>query len=107
MKSGDYVRTNDGVIGKITKIVTDHIFYVQFYNNEPWKTDVEEAGIIKSSPNMIDLIEVGDYVNGEKVYAIGENSGDVYIRDLQEFILAKNIKSIVTKEQFEEIEYKL
>ena len=27
----------------------------------------DEKCIIKSSPNIIDLIEVGDYVNGEKV----------------------------------------
>ena len=66
-----------------------------------------ETQIKISSPNIIDLIEVGDYVNGEKVCAIGENSGDVYIRDLKEFILAKDIKSIVTHEQFSQMEYRI
>lgn len=67
--------------------------------------------IIKSSPRIIDLICVGDYVNGGKVYekekeyiVINADFGGLF-----EFmnIYEKNIKSIVTKEMFEQIEYKI
>ena len=109
MKVGEYVRTRWGCIAKFKGI--NEGFY-EFDNiimdessavREELFVDIVE----KSSPNIIDLIDVGDYVNGEKVCAIGENSGDVYIRDLQEFILAKDIKSIVTKEQFSQMEYRI
>lgn len=55
MKIGDYVRTKDGYISKIKELG------INIY------TDVgclSEDYAIKSSPNIIDLIEVGDYVNG-------------------------------------------
>ena len=63
---------------------------------------------IKSSPNIIDLIEVGDYVNGSEVYYTvgdlvvfdGGQDGEIYIKD-------KEIKTVVTKEQFESMEYKI
>ncbi len=110
MKVGDYVRTKTKGIFKLD----DSLYYNEDFKEYWFKapTDVgdyktTERSVIKSSSNIIDLIEVGDYVNGEKVCAIGENSGDVYIRDLQEFILANEIKSIVTKENFESMEYRI
>ena len=65
--------------------------------------------------DLIDLIEVGDYVNGTKVLAItrfNENEIGICIykdnEDMHCIILKKeDIKSIVTKEQFEEIGYKI
>ena len=71
----------------------------------------EFENIVKSSPNIIDLIEVGDYVNGRKVYKNDENDylyligfdadGDFYEDSI------KDIESIVTKEMFEQMEYKI
>ena len=76
---------------------------------------------IKTSHNIIDLIEVGDYVNGEKVIRIDKNPfikgqinlwtntttsnywGDISLSP----IIEKDIKSIVTKEQFESMSYKV
>lgn len=71
---------------------------------------------IKSSTNIIDLIEVGDYVNGMLV--IEETPKDK--RKKQQIIVDstafewgterlfnEDIKSIVTKEQFESMEYKV
>ena len=67
----------------------------------------------KLSDNIIELIEIGDYVNGQEVvtvYGYDEDGNDkdglgiievddfaydVYLKDL-------NIKSIVTREEFEE-----
>ena len=117
MKVGDYVRTEYGVIAKIDNIVNfeqeNKKPYLNFNNMLVWTEDdrnvVGSRGIIiKSSPNIIDLIEVGDYVNGEEVkekfdYLLGFECGQdgEYYRD------EKDIKSIVTKEQFESMEYKV
>ena len=81
----------------------------------------EDEKILKHSKNVIDLIEVGDYVNGEKVYknkygelytgyvyAGGEigktlESYATFIEDIKE----EYIETIVTKEQMEEMEYRV
>ena len=119
---GDYVRTRDGNIAK-------YIGYDGFYNFDNYVLD-ETKGInndllneivIKSSPNIIDLIEVGDYVNGDRVKALKgdieshkiNNEDDViyteYINDYDEWcgFEEDEIKSIVTKEQFESMKYKV
>ena len=67
--------------------------------------------IIKSSPNIIDLINVGDYVNGLKVDKIDENgiynsnSYDGWLVNIASY--NEDIKSIVTKEQFESMKYRI
>ena len=72
----------------------------------------DEKCIIKSSPNIIDLIEVGDYVNGEKVIRLF-NPMFLSMGELPYVITDKNnyepqeIKSIVTHEQFSQMEYKV
>ena len=110
MKAGEYVRTKNGIIGKIEIKnfigYNDWIIDTLYYNDDEiiddWTCGVKEYDILKSSPNIIDLIEVGDYVNGEKVTNI---NGILYVKNigaLEEI----NIKSIVTKEQFEAMEYK-
>lgn len=69
--------------------------------------------IVKSSPNIIDLIEVGDYVNYHRVVDIGTNIEDkhlyLYVDTLEynEVVYQSDIKSIVTKEQFEEMKYEI
>ena len=106
LEVGMYVRTETGQIGKITnfdgamaRVDTDKFITYKDFNNE----------ITKSSHNIIDLIEVGDYVNGLKVIDIVEN--DIYISDYYAesyigLVKVKDIKSIVTKEQFESMSYK-
>ena len=126
MKVGDYVRTKDGVIAKITDIIEDFsidcdrdVFHA-FCN---WRPDVmeipwyyKEQYIIKSSPNIIDLIEVGDYVNGFKIDNITEKDKDhperiawhlTYYGDDDIPFRNDEIKSIVIKEQFSSMEYKV
>ena len=110
MKVGDYVRTeisslNLQRIGKIKKIISEDFIH----------TDIgtyDKENIIKSSPNIIDLIEVGDYVNGHKViYTIGNINKRIYAEyvNMDELLEIKleQITSIVTKEQFESMEYKI
>ena len=128
MNVGDYVRTKDGIILKVKDIediyTTDNIYIgMAIYDNEGhFVNDVE---IIKSSSNIIDLIEVGDYVNGYKVTMLEDEYYDdvtdsvkkikdkekikIILGNEEQFygVYAKDIKSIVTKEQFESMEYKV
>ena len=119
MKVGDYVRTNNGGIGKIIKCP-----FKSMYLDEIWG-DIENIETIitndvyKSSPNIIDLIEVGDYVNGLKVSKVGgtyhgKKDKAIYCDYCVDketgkwtMIYDDEIKSIVTKEQFESVEYKI
>ena len=68
----------------------------------------EDTDQIKNhSKNIIDLIEVGDYVNGKKVYFDKiENRlfvGNDY--DNEQFIDKMKINSVVTAEQYKSVEY--
>ena len=70
--------------------------------------------ILGASHNIIDLIKVGDYVNGEKITRVipqdicGDEVLDyqhIFVNDKE--IFKHEIKSIVTKEQFESISYEV
>ena len=123
MKVGDYVRF-DGEIAKIRDIkryktkediyIFDRILDLNedraCNNNTIYNSQWKYFDNVKSSPNIIDLIEVGDYVNGHKVLDIAEEPKRVlYLNDISQkgaLIPRKNIKSIVTKEQFSSMEYR-
>ena len=97
LRVNDYVRTEDGKIEKYSGTNDSEI--ENFTLNE----------IVKSSPNIIDLIEVGDYVNGVEVKDIDDEwvtMSDTKIPILKS-IANGLIKSIVTKEQFSCMEYKI
>ena len=128
MKVGDYVRTPQGIIAKIINIQEDTSQY--FLNGNAVslesKNYIADKNItvgenFKHSPNIMDLIEVGDYVNGcyvtniqashnEGITIIPKrigiikcnayfNQGNYNDCDFK-WIEEKDIKSIVTKEQF-------
>ena len=104
MKIKDYVRTKKGEIGKITYISKYNTAITTDYTTNPTIAKcVSISNIIKSSPNIIDLIEVGDYVNGLLIKSIG----DKFYNCGHTLVYFKNIKSIVTKEQFESMKYKV
>lgn len=52
-------------------------------------------------------MKVGDYVNGEYVTYINKKDNYVDVGYDDAILRAKNIKSIVTKEQFERISYEV
>ena len=87
--------------------------YVRTINGKIWVTTSQRAisghrkDIINASYNIIDLIEVGDYVNGERVINIIKKHKYLEVSDEEVIIDEKDIKSIVTKEQFESMEYKI
>ena len=73
---------------------------------------VPEEMIVKASNNIIDLIEVGDYVNGYKVVELNKKRIGFGISKISCHYCYFNddkieIKSILTKEQFESIKYSL
>lgn len=74
--------------------------------------------IVKHSPNIIDLIEVGDYVNGSYVVDILEDmqTGELHLEMTYNYtneekgdctIYNKDIKTIVTREMMRSVEYRL
>lgn len=104
MKVGDYVRTDDYGIRKISGFISDlENDYIEC-NDENNRIIINKKSIIKSSPNIIDLIEVGDYVNGCPVLHKEENE---VVCGLLLRYKEKDIKSIVTKQEFESMEYKV
>lgn len=112
MSEGDYVRTKHGI-----EKITDIKEWVNFRGYEKiittdknqYETLYEQSDIIKSSPNIIDLIEDGDYVNGLKVQGVNnEIKGfGTIIFSKDSSIMEDYIYSIVTKEQFSCMEYKI
>lgn len=66
---------------------------------------ITEKYLIKASYNIIDILEVGDYVNNERVEEIWKEI--VLVGQECRPISFNNIKSIVTKEQFESMKYSL
>ena len=61
-----------------------------------------------ASHNIIDLIEVGDYVNGlPVVHNAKNNGGNIVIVVNGNAYNEEDIKSIVTKEQFDSMKYEV
>lgn len=101
---GYYIEPVDK-IGKIINRVNESDIYELDNNNNIFENDV-----VKASYNIIDILEVGDYVNGLKVIDIVEN--DIYISDYYAesyigIVKVKDIKSIVTREQMEQMSYRI
>lgn len=105
---GEYVRTKQGHIYKVKSVYKDMIWWCDL-------TWIDEKDIIKHSKKLIDLIEVGDYVNGYRVDKIVENLDDdrnsfvicnEYLGKMQKY-KTYQIRGIVTKEQFANMEYRL
>lgn len=108
MKVGDYVRLDrcQG-INKIDEEDEIGTFYLEDVIGDEWGDEtfrLDTNDVIKSSPFIIDLIEVGDYVNGCPVL---HKENNVLICGLLLWYKEENIENVVTKEQFESIKYDL
>ena len=110
IKKDDYARLNTGEIVKVLGIRENNANKKAIYYGI-YETDwFDSAATENFSDEIIDLIECEDYVNGRKV---------MYIRDYEEFkrldfdediddyIYKEDIKTILTKEQFEQNSYKV
>jgi hypothetical protein len=127
LEIGKFIRTPYG-IRKIVNITKDdgygkpkvRVIELDRHLNTPYKfdyifyTDENVIKKCKTSYNIIDILEVGDYVNGSKVVEVDfDAEEEKYIRidkaqdGLKTILRNNDIKSIVTKEQFENMEYRI
>ena len=120
LEVGMYIRTKDGIIARIKEIDNNERLYLNqksIYTDDYKHDLIIDYEVIKASYNIIDILEVGDYVNGKKIVDVGcltngPRKGtkviDYYITPSAVCYLEnEDIKSIVTKEQFENMEYRI
>ena len=125
LEIGKFIRTPYG-IRKIVNITKDdgygkpkvRVIELDRHLNTPYKfdyifyTDENVIKKCKTSYNIIDILEIGDYVNGYPIYEIVEYEDDtraIVIADDNKSIMWKkqDIKSVITHEQIEQMEYRI
>lgn len=109
---GEYVRTKKQGIKKIDKIdenktVNKYFYFIGYDHNDKEYGVIKTTEILKHSFNLIDLIEVGDYVNGNKVIKKYNDYLMVGTEFINQSIPNELIETIVTKEQFKSMECKV
>lgn len=124
MKTGDYVRTKNGLIAKIININDFREPSLKYGIEANYIVDIGFIGdedIKISSQNIIDLIEVGDVVvvSGVKYTVVRADDmfdGKLFVEiigkephftTIEHLIKSNRLHAIVTKEQFERREYKV
>lgn len=127
----DYVRTKEGRIEKVKVINKYGIVHKHDSDNDTFDTginwyaesgrEINEEDIKIHSKNIIDLIQEGDIVNGKKIEAIidgllkSEGVAERVLCFETDFPIEKglrcyhncDIKTILTKEQYEQNSYKI
>ena len=119
LEVGMYVRTILG-ISKLIEIKDDSIYIFDKLDENLWSDDIAdeiweyelEEVIIKARYKIIDILEVGDYVNGYPICEIVEYENGtkaiVIDNDNKSIIWKKqDIKSVITHEQMEQMAYKV
>ena len=105
LKENMYIRTNYGKIDKILKLNKTYVKGV-LQKDEFYAYD--KNTIVKAGYNIIDILEVGDYVNGCKVIKNTlKDGGNIVIVQGGNCFTNEEIKSIVTKEKMEQMAYKV
>lgn len=124
LRENMYIRTKKG-IAKIKKIFLDGSepyfeakyetdTYLEIYYDSEY---VSEYNVLKASYNIIDILEVGDYVNGHEIKDIDYAFDDIALNEKKPRIVPyidniknayiDNIKSVITHEQMEQMAYKV
>ena len=108
LRENMYIRTKNGIIDKILKLNKSYVKGVS-QKDELYAYDIDN--IVKASYNIIDILEVGDYVNGSPIFSFKTDEKDrIWIYTESNYkcgYLENEIKSIVTHEQFENIKYEI
>lgn len=117
LKENMYIRTNEGIRKILNEFEEGYeldkcLHYRYPEGHDLYKEDLEddEVEIVKASYSIIDILEVGDYVNGYYVEDILKTfinvaTGSNYFQNPT--IYEQDIKSIVTHEQMEQMAYKV
>lgn len=122
LEVGQFVRTKDGYISQYkyydtTNAYMEKLLCIPLSNG----TFANIEDIVKASYNIIDILKEGDYVNGSKVLGFeneyieedgkyvpfGVITENCYLDNNKSWIIEKEIKSVVTKEQMEQTKYKV
>lgn len=122
LKENMYVRTKDGIIDKVIIDYNVHCANpnCKYKHISCAKNYYDEDKVVKASYNIIDLIEVGDYVNGEKVIHTNckleymDDDSETGVNEVTDGLEVETgwiyfdyeINSVLTKEQFKNIEYR-
>ena len=107
IKKDDYARLNTGEIVKVLGIRENNANKKAIYYGI-YETDWFDSSATKNfSDEIIDLIERGDYVNGERILDITGDYIHTNETDHSKFYLRKHIKTILTKEQYMQNCYKI
>ena len=112
LEVGQFARTKDGYISQYKYYDTTNAYMEKFLciplSNGTF-ANIED--IVKASYNIIDILECGDYVNGNPVCIIKEDEHNrkwIYTDSNYKYgYLEEDIKSILTHEQFEAMAYKV
>lgn len=105
---GDFVRTKKG---KIDKVINDNYYISEYIECE--KGIVDKENIVNHSKNIIDLIEVGDFVNENEVIDKYLFDGEIPVLETTgdetnaKCMCEGDIKTILTHEQYERNCYKI
>lgn len=112
IKVGEYVRTTNKGIRQIAmidnhKTVNKYLYYIGEDFEGKSYAYIKTTEILKHSFNLIDLIEVGDYVNGHRIIneIWGEDDNNLYFEiegrfNKSQYIGENDIKTILTKESY-------
>ena len=106
IKVNEYVRLRNGDVTRV-KAINEKTFKCKFHKVN---CELFIDFIVKHSSNIIDLIEIGDYVNGKLIhnkFGNPKNGELMIIYGNGKHFDNKNIKTVVTKEQFANAEYRL
>nr|DAN73416.1 MAG TPA: hypothetical protein [Caudoviricetes sp.] len=113
-----YNKTNRKLgIGKIIDFQCNNNVKISYKNDSGFSS----IGNVIASFNIIDILEVGDYVNESKILGFeneyieeddkyvpfGVITENCYLDNNKSWIIEKEIKSAVTKEQFESMKYEV
>lgn len=118
---GEYVRTRKGYIAKVKQIICKGYPIKELEGHiicDDEDRTILNPNEVNHSKNIIDLIQVGDYVNGSYVVDILEDMqiGELHLEMTYNYtnqekgdctIYNKDIKEILTKEQFNQNSYKV
>lgn len=120
LEVGMYVRIQNDVedivvINKIANVFETTILTENDGSN--YQGEYTKENVVKASYNIIDILEVGDYVNGKKIVDVGclingPRKGtkviDYYITpSAVSYLENEDIKSVITHEQIEQMEYRI